>query len=37
MGVLDVWLLLYIPYPGLYNKTHIQNIYNAMRRKLGPG
>ena len=22
MGVLDLWLLLYIPYLGLYNKTH---------------
>ena len=30
MGVFDVWLLLYIPYPGLYYKTHIQNVYNAI-------
>ena len=37
MGVLDVWLLLHIPYPGLYNKTHIQSVYNAIRIKLKPG
>ena len=37
MGVLDVWLLLYIPVPGLDNKTHIQDVYNAIRRKLKPG
>ena len=36
MGVLDVSLLLYIPYPGLYNKTHIQSVYNVIRRKLKP-
>ena len=36
MGVLDVWLLLYVPYPGLYNKTHIQNVYNGIRKKLKP-
>ena len=36
MGVLDVWLLLYIPYPGLYNKIHIKIEYNAIRRKLKP-
>ena len=37
MGVLDVWPLLYILYPGLYNKTHIQSVYNAVRRKFKPG
>ena len=37
MGVLDVWLLSYIPYPGLYDKTHIQSVYNVIRRKLKPG
>ena len=31
--MLDVWLLLCIPYPGLYNKTHIQSIYRAIKRK----
>ena len=31
MGVLDVWLLLYIPYPGLYNKTPIQSVYNQFK------
>ena len=36
MEVVDVWLLLYIPYPGLYNKTHIQSVSNAIRRKLKP-
>ena len=36
MGVLDVWLFLYSPYPGLYNKTHMQTVYNAIRRKLKP-
>ena len=34
MGVLDGWLLLNIPNPGLYFKTHIQSVYNAIRRKL---
>ena len=33
MGVFDVWLLLYIPYPGLYNETHIRSIYSAIRKK----
>ena len=37
MGVLNILLLLYIPYPGLYNKTHMQSVYNAIRRKLKPG
>ena len=32
MGVLDVCLLLFIPYPGLYNKTHIQSVYKAIKR-----
>ena len=35
MGELDVWLLLYILSPGLYYKTYIQSVYNAIRRKLG--
>ena len=35
--MLDVWLLLYILYPGLYNKTQIQSVYNAIRRELKPG
>ena len=26
--------VIYIPYPGLYDKTHIQSVYNAIRRKL---
>ena len=26
MRVLNVWLLLYIPFPGLYNKTYIQSV-----------
>ena len=30
MGVLDVWLLLYILYPGLYNKTNIQSVYLSL-------
>ena len=37
MGVLDIYLLLYISYPGLYNKTHIQSVYSVIRRKLKPG
>ena len=37
MGVLDVWLLFFVPYPGLYNKTHLQSVYNEIRRKLKPG
>ena len=37
MGVLDVWLLLYTPYPGLYNKTLIKSVYNAIRQKLKSG
>ena len=37
MGVLDAWLFLYIPHPSLYNKTHIQSVYNAIWRKLKPG
>ena len=37
MGVLDVWLLLYIPSLGLYDKTHIQSVYNTIRIKLKPG
>ena len=37
MRVLTVWLLLYILYPGFYNKTHTQSVYNALRRKLKPG
>ena len=37
MGVFDVWLLLYIPYPGLYDKIHVQSVNNAIRRKLKPG
>ena len=37
MVVFDVWLLLYISYPGLFNKTDIQDIYNAIRRKIKPG
>ena len=38
MGVLYVWLLLHIFFhQGLYNKTHIQSIYSAIRRKLKPG
>ena len=33
MQVLDVWLLLHIFFrPGLYNKTHIQRVYSAIRR-----
>ena len=34
--MLDVWLLLYIPYPGLYNKTHIHCVYNVIRRNQKP-
>ena len=34
MGVLDVWLLSYTSYHGLSSKTHIQNVYNVIRRKL---
>ena len=30
MGVLDVCLLLYILYQNLYNKTHMQSVYNAI-------
>ena len=37
MGVLNVWQLLYIPYPDLHNKTHAQSVYNAVRRKLKHG
>ena len=37
MRVLGVWLLVYILYPGLYNKTHIQSIYNEIKRKIKPG
>ena len=37
MGVLDVWLFLYILYSDLYNKTHTQSVYSAIRRKLKPG
>ena len=37
MEVLDVWLFLYILSPGLFTKTHIQNVYNAIRRKFKPG
>ena len=37
MGVLDMWLLLYIPFPGLYIKTHMQSVYNAIKRKLKSG
>ena len=36
MGALDVWLLLYIPYPGLYNETHIQSVHRVSKRKLKP-
>ena len=36
MEVLDAWLLLFILYPGLYNNTDIQNVYNAIRKKLKP-
>ena len=36
MGMLDLWLLLYILYPGLYNKAHIQDVYSAIRRKHKP-
>ena len=30
-------IVIYFSYPGLYNKTHIQNVYSAIRRKLKPG
>ena len=29
-------IVIYFFYPGLYNKTHIQSIYSAIRRKLKP-
>ena len=31
MGMPDVYVLLYIPYAGLYNKTQIQSVYNVSR------
>ena len=37
MGVLDAGLLLYIPFPGLYNKTRIRYVYNLTGGKLKPG
>ena len=38
MWVFDLWLLLHIFFhPGLYNKTHIQSVYGAIRMKLKPG
>ena len=37
MGGLDVWLLLYIRNPGLYDKNYIHGVNNAIRRKLKPG
>ena len=36
--MLDVWLLLHLFFlPGLFNKTHIQSVYSAIRKKLKPG
>ena len=29
--------IVYIPNLGLYNKTHIQSVYNVIRRKLKSG
>ena len=37
MGVLGIWLLLYIPFSGLYKITHLQSVYNVTGRKLKPG
>ena len=37
MGVLNVWLLLYIAYSGLYDKSHIQSVYKVISRELEPG
>ena len=34
MGVLDVWISLYIPHPGLHNKTHIQGLYKAIKKNV---
>ena len=31
-NITDVWLLLYIPFPGLYDKTLIQSIYNVTKK-----
>ena len=38
MLVLDELLLLHLFFLlGLYNKTHIQSVYSAIRRKFKPG
>ena len=37
MGVLDVCLLLYFPFSGLYNKIHIHGVYYVTGRKLWHG
>ena len=34
---LETYNLYFIPYPGLYNKTYIQSVYNTIRKKLEPG
>ena len=36
MEVLNVWQLLYIPSPGLFNKTYIQSVYNVTGSNLNP-
>ena len=37
MGVLYVWLLLYIAFQVYIKKTYIQSVYNVTVRKLKPG